>query len=335
MQEVGIIGCGWVSHFYGESSREFSDRCKIAWVVEPDPVKAEEFTARYGGKVVSEYNGEQADGIVIATPHHLHHRNCLDAMPHCRVLLVEKPLALTLHECDTVIAARDRVGTRVLLGYVNRFRKGPQRMKETLQSGLIGEPLLCDASQFGCQESYIGGWLLKRATLGGGCFFSSAGHILDLGLWMLGPIERLRVELARRRLHQMEGEDTALALARFQSGVIGTFRESWCAKAPRSWQTFTVFGSAGTLDWSYNPRRPVPEWHTCLWDGELVLRREGQPPESLFQESAPFDFTGQFEHFLACLESDISPSCTAEDGRRIVELVRDAEAQESAIDQTR
>lgn len=124
----------------------------------------------------------------------------------------------------------------------------------------------------------------------------------------------------------MEGEDTALALARFESGLIGIFRESWCAKAPNAWQTFTVYGSEGTLEWTYNPRESVPQWHTCLWDGTLVFRAEGREPEIIYQDAGLFDFDGQVGHFLDCLESKSEPSCTAEDGREVIRLIRAAEA---------
>ena len=326
MKKIGIIGCGWVSEFYGKCVERMASRCRIAWVAEPDAEKAANFTAKFGGEILPEYRGELADGIVVATPHFLHHRNCLDAMGKCAVMLVEKPLGLSVAECDEIIAARDKSETRLLLGYVNRFRKGPLAMKAQIEAGRIGEPLTFDISQLGFQESYIGGWILKRETLGGGCFFSSAGHLIDLSAWMLGPIERLQVELARRRLHRMEGEDTALALARFKSGLIGTIRESWCAKSPKAWQAMTVYGSEGTLEWTYQPREAVPQWQTCLWDGTLVLRMEGKADEVIHQDAALFDFDGQMTHFLDCLEGRAEPSCTAEDGREVIRLVRAAEA---------
>lgn len=326
MKTVGIIGCGWVSQFYGKCVERMASRCRIAWVAEPEAGRAADFAARFGGDILPEYRGECADGIVIATPHFLHYRNCLDAMGKCAVLLVEKPLALSVSECDEIIAAREATQTQLLLGYVNRFRKGPREMKARIMAGQIGEPLTFDASQLGCQESYIGGWVLKRETLGGGCLFSSAGHMIDLAAWIFGPIQRLQIEVARRRLHQMEGEDTALALARFKTGLIGTVRESWCTKAPSAWQTLVVYGSEGNLEWTYNPREPVPGWQTCLWDGTLIFRAEGKAPEVVFQEAAPFDFDGQVEHFLNCLEGSDKPACTAEDGREVIRLVRSAEA---------
>ena len=125
-------------------------------------------------------------------------------------------LALTVVDCDRMIAARDRAGGMLMVGYVNRYRNGPCELKAAMDRGDIGSPMFADIYQFASQEKYIGGWILKRETLGGGCFFSSAGHLLDLLLWFHGPVERLHVELARYQQTVLRAlEDTGNALVRF------------------------------------------------------------------------------------------------------------------------
>ena len=52
---------------------------------------------------------------------------------------------------------------------------------------------------------------------------------------------------------------------------------------------------------TYTPRGPVPDWKTCLWDTRVILRREQAASQTLLDQAAPFDFSGQFEHFIECI----------------------------------
>ena len=142
----------------------------------------------------------------LATDEHLHAGPVHASIDRGVSLLIEKPLALTVEDCDRMVAARDQAGGMLMVGYVNRYRNGPRTLKAAVERGDIGQPLFGDIYQFASQEKYIGGWILKRETLGGGCFFSSAGHLLDLLLWFHGPVERMHVELARYRLAHHVGD---------------------------------------------------------------------------------------------------------------------------------
>ena len=325
---IGLIGCGWVSQFYGQLVGAMDESCSFAWAADTDIDRARSFCERFGGLPFASYTDAPIpDAYIVATPHHLHAPAYLDIARHGKPVLMEKPLALSVAECDRLIAERDRVGGLLMVAYVNRYRRAPAAVKAALERGDIGQPLFADFTQFGDQEKYVGGWILKRETLGGGCFFSSAGHLLDLASWLLGPIERIRLETASYRL-PMEGEDTALALVRFQGGALATVRESWCAQAASHWQQFTIFGSGGSIEMTYTPQGPVPEWHRCLWDAKVVLRSGdsyGQDGRILYQDSAPFEFRGQLEHFLDCIAGQKQPLTTAESAREIIRLVRAAE----------
>lgn len=321
---LGLIGCGWVTQFYGQTARQMADQCEWAWAADPNEEKAREFCREFGGEPRRACDGATADAYIIATPHHLHTPQYLEIAATGAPVLIEKPLALTLADCDRMIAARDQAGGMLMVGYVNRYRNGPRALKAAVERGDIGSPMFADIYQFASQEKYIGGWILKRETLGGGCFFSSAGHLLDLLLWFHGPVERLHVELARYRL-AMEGEDTALATVRFRNGVLATLRESWCPVGSADWQSYTIYGSTGMLRLTYTPRGPVPEWGRCLWDTTVTLRRDDVPEQVLLHEAAPFDFRGQFEHFIECISTGKRPLTDAESAREIIRLVRAAE----------
>jgi predicted dehydrogenase len=68
------------------------------------------------------------------------------------------------------------------------------------------------------------------------------------------------------------------------------------------------------------------EGDQVLWDTRLTLQRDNQPDEMLLQHTGPFDFTGQLEHFLECIEHGNQPLTTAEQARDIIAATRAAEA---------
>lgn len=322
---LGLIGCGWVSKFYGDAVRALSARCDWAWAADPNVDAARKFCSANGGAPLADHRGASADAFLIATPHHLHAPIYLDLAASGKPVLIEKPLALTLEEADRMIAARDKAKSLLMVGYVNRYRPGPRALKAAIEAGKIGEPLFCEASQFCNVEGYVTGWLAKKATLGGGVFFSSSGHILDLVMWLNGPIERIKLETARYRI-AMEGEDTAFAIVRFQNGRLATCRESWCAQGGAPWQTLRVFGTNGSLLMTYAPRGTLLEGEKVDWDTKLTRHRDNQPDETLLTHTGPFDFTGQLEHFLDCIEHNRQPLTTAESARAILAATRAAEA---------
>ena len=78
---------------------------------------------------------------------------------------------------------------------------------------------------------------------------------------------------------------------------------------------------------TYTPRGPVPEWGHCLWDTIVTLRRDNAPEQVLLRQAEPFDFRGQFAHFIKCIQTGQPPLTDAESAREVIRLVRQAECE--------
>jgi predicted dehydrogenase len=81
---------------------------------------------------------EDIDAVVIATPHHLHAQEALAAADAGKHVLVEKPMATTLDDCDRMLAAFEERNLVLSVGYHQRFRESNWRTRELVQSGAIG-----------------------------------------------------------------------------------------------------------------------------------------------------------------------------------------------------
>jgi predicted dehydrogenase len=102
-------------------------------------------------------------------------------------------------------------------------------MKEVLKEGVIGKPVMVDASVkwFRDQEYYdSAGWRGTLSLDGGGALINQAVHTVDLMLWLCGDVESVKAYTATLTHERMEGEDNAVAAIRFENGAIGVFKAS-------------------------------------------------------------------------------------------------------------
>ena len=110
--------------------------------MDPLPRPREAFARDFGAKVYASFEPLCADpdieAIYIASPHQFHARQAILALRHGKHVLVEKPMALTLADCDAVIEAADRAGRHLIVGHTHAFDPNIRRMAKIIHSGELG-----------------------------------------------------------------------------------------------------------------------------------------------------------------------------------------------------
>ncbi|MCE2473276.1 MAG: Gfo/Idh/MocA family oxidoreductase, partial [Anaerolineae bacterium] len=184
--KLGIIGCGWIAPFHVQALNRLSDRVEVLWAADPDQARAEAIAAMLASQdvaVLADYRDglDSVDTVSILAPHHLHHPITLDALrAGCHVLL-EKPFALTLEEADEMIAESEALGKTLMVALPHRYRKSTQAFKQIIVGGDYGPLFMLDGFMDEDNREYItGGWFVKKATLGGGVYFSASAHLIDV-----------------------------------------------------------------------------------------------------------------------------------------------------------
>jgi predicted dehydrogenase len=163
--------------------------------------------------------------VVLCTPHPQHAEQAIAAAQAGKHVLVEKPMAIALAECDRMIAAAR--ANKVKLGVISQRRLYPcvQRVKHAVEAGKLGEPAIGTTTVMGWRgpEYYaLDAWRGTWQGEGGGVLVNQAPHQLDLFQWIMGPVEELFGYWANLNHPYIEVEDTAIAVVRFQSGALGT-----------------------------------------------------------------------------------------------------------------
>jgi predicted dehydrogenase len=164
-------------------------------------------------------------------------------------VLVEKPMALSVAECETMIAACREAGVRLRVAYYRRKLPRFEKMRALIQSGAIGEPRAAEVRHFmkqGTQPAQP--WKVDLATNGGGHFVDMQSHTLDWLHHVFGPAREIR-GVAVNAAHIYDAEDTVSYSLLFAKGVVvsGLFAYA----TARAEDSVTVYGSEGEVSMGF------------------------------------------------------------------------------------
>src|SRR3954451_17884893 len=189
---LAVVGCGAVAQIHHVPAIAASSRVEATVLVDADEKRARDLAQRYGvPEVATDYRElpGQVDGAVVALPNSLHAPVSIELLRRGVHVLVEKPMAMTVAECDAMIEAA-RAGRAVLaVGLDFRFFDSSLLVRDLLRDGLIGQ-----LRSFDLRQGVIPRWpfatdfLLKKEMAGGGVLADFGVHVLDLLLWWLGDL---------------------------------------------------------------------------------------------------------------------------------------------------
>ncbi len=336
---VAIAGCGKVAHLHAKAVKE-SDRLNLVAAWSRTPGSADRFARQYGLKPYRDIPRMVADGkvdvVIVCTPHPFHREPCVLAAEAGAHVLVEKPLASSLEDCDAMIEVC-RVN-KVKLGVISQRRWYPPalRIKQAIDDGKISTPALGTVTMLGWRDreyydadAWRGTWDME----GGGVLVNQSPHQLDLLLWYMGDIEEVFGIWENVNHPYIEVEDTALAIIRFKNGALGNILVSNSQKpgiygkvhvhgkngASVGVQTESgamfIAGRTGIGEPPFNDIWTVP--------GEEHLPQEWQKEDArLFAEVDPtvWFIKQQIEDFGDAVLEGREPMVTGMFGRKTVEL---------------
>lgn len=165
---------------------------------------------------------DDVDVVCIFTPNAFHREIAIDAAKAGKHLVITKPLEITLDRVDDIIKAADENGVKLATEYMARFQPGHYLGYQAIADGSLGK-LVTGEFTYKCfrPQSYYTGTRGTWAVDGGGVMLLQAIHSLDVMLWYMGEVESVFARWGTLT-HEMESEDTALAIVTFTSGAMAT-----------------------------------------------------------------------------------------------------------------
>jgi predicted dehydrogenase len=187
------------------------------------------------------------DAIDIALPNHLHAPVATAAAQGGKMILCEKPLAVSLAEAEAMVEAARGVPTLVWFNY--RRVPAVAYARQLIDEGRLGQVFHYDAAyrqQWGPDPSRAATWRMDPSLAGSGVADDLMTHLLDTALYLNGRVSE-GIALTRTFMPDRKVDDAFLALLQFDNGSIGTFEATRFAIGCRNANTFQIHGSGGML----------------------------------------------------------------------------------------
>jgi predicted dehydrogenase len=239
-------------------------------------------------------DSDAVDGLIVATPNHLHEPHVLSALRAGVDVLCERPLALTTRGVERVLAAAQKGGRRVLVGNNHRFRSDVQALSRFVGTGELGRIIGVRAGAYAPRSPE--GWRQRRAEAGGGAFLEQGFNLLDLAMWLANFAEPVRVSAHMSRGRGANAvEETMLVGLELEGDVSVGLDVSWAyvGEQERSW--FEVLCSRGSARLA--PLRVVKELNGRAVD---VSPGGAAARDSVFLQS----YRAELAHFVAVLRGE-------------------------------
>ncbi len=257
----GIVGCGVIAPRHAAAIAACPGARLVA-ACDAVPGRAASFAAEAGCDAEPDLGHLLArpdvEVVSVCVPSGLHAEVGVAAARAGKHLVVEKPIDVTLAAADRLIEAVGAAGVRMTVISQRRFEPGILELRGLLASGALGRLVLGDVNVkwYRSQSYYDGaGWRGTWALDGGGALMNQGVHHVDLLRWCMGPVAEVRAMCATES-HEIEVEDVALALLRFESGAVGSLVVTTAAY-PGFRARLELHGTDGTA---------------VVEDGELVVR---------------------------------------------------------------
>jgi len=223
---VGIIGCGGVAVAHADAIAAFPSRATLVAAADLRPPRLELFAERYGvrtyGSAEELLAQPDLDCVLIALPNEWHAPVAIQAAEAGKHILLEKPMAITLEECDEVLEAVAQSGVTLSVGQSYRYLDGPWHAKQVLDRGEVGD-LVFAIGIFSKNWGIEGrrDWHLDRRR-GGGMWMANGVHVVNTLQWLAdSPVIAVK-GMSGQYFHpysQMDAHDGTLALLQHRNGT--------------------------------------------------------------------------------------------------------------------
>jgi predicted dehydrogenase len=190
------------------------------------------------------------DVVSVCTPNGLHAEHSIKAFRHGSHVLCEKPMAISVHECEEMIMEAEKANRRLFVVKQNRYNPPVAALKDIIDQNILGKVLSLQVNCFWNRnnEYYLQSDWKGTKALDGGTLFTQFSHFIDLLYWIFGDVKRVNT-IIRNQNHKsiIEFEDTGVIIVEFYNGIIGTINYTVNSYGKNMEGSLTVFGEKGTV----------------------------------------------------------------------------------------
>jgi len=340
---IAVAGAGIIGRAHIDVLRQ-SPTCALSAIVDPSPA-AQALAGQVGvplyASLAELIAADRPDAVVLATPNALHVPQALACLDAGLPVLVEKPIAPTMAEAETLVRRAEGSGLPVLVGHHRAHSPIMAKAREVIASGQLGRLVgVMGSAAFYKPDSYFadGPW---RRELGGGPILINLIHEVHNLRMLCGEITAVQA-FSSNAVRGFAVEDTVVINLRFASGALGTFFLSDTAACARSWEQtsqenqaypshddedcYVLTGTNGSLSVPTMRLKTYPRPEDRSWWKPFEVGTVGLVRDDPLQH--------QMAHFARVVRGEEAPLVSARDGLnnlRVTEAIAEAAARGCAV----
>lgn len=253
MLKFALIGCGRISKRHSELLGFGQiEGAKLVSACDIDKKKAYTIGDKFNIPAYTDMHemmlNEDIDVVVVLTESGNHSKHVNELARYKKHIVVEKPMALTIDDADSMMKACAENNIRLFVVKQNRFNVPVVKLKEVIDKGHFGKLVLgtvrvrwCRPQAYYDQDSWRGTWAMD-----GGILTNQASHHIDLLEYMMGEVESVQA-MSTTALVNIEAEDTAVVNLRFKNGALGIIEATGATRPKDLEGSISILGEKGTV----------------------------------------------------------------------------------------
>ncbi|WP_078548368.1 Gfo/Idh/MocA family protein [Litchfieldia alkalitelluris] len=326
MINVAIIGSGAIAATHIKGYLDLNQDCEIVAICdiysEKAKSRAEEFNLN--ADIYNDYTSllsrNDIDLVSVCTPPYTHAEIAVNFLDHGKHVLVEKPMAASLEECDAMNDAAERNNKILSVIAQNRFTNPMMKLKGVLDTKLMGPIVHTQVDSFWWRgHSYYDLWW--RGTWekeGGGCTLNHAVHHIDIFKWMNGMPSEVTAITTNTSHDNAEVEDLSIAICKYNDGTLAQITSSVVHHGEEQQLIFQGKHARVSVPWKVKASKSLENGFP-----EHDAKREQEIQQAYnAQESIPYEgHTGQIFDVLQAIKGVKDVLVDGIQGRQTLELI--------------
>ena len=304
--KVALFGCGWIQEFHARGVLAHGD--ELVAVTNHREESARAFAQTFQiPRVTTDWEALARDpdveAAIVSTPNYLHAPQAIALLEAGKHVLVEKPMAVSVAECDAMIAAARRGGARLMVAHCWRFHPDVLAVRNRVAAGEFGE--IVKTRGYGVHAGWgPSGWFAEKELAGGGALVDMGVHAIDTARFLLGDPEPARVcATLGTRYGTYDVDDDGILLITWSQGTNSIVESGWWHPHKEGLEAETeIYGTKG---------------YTRIFPRE-------EPSEDYEHCTQPM-YSAQMAEFLGGVTDGRQPRPSGEDGRVVMQIVEEAE----------
>lgn len=266
---------------------------------------------------------EDVNVLCVCTPNYLHETHAISGLRSGMHVIVEKPMAMSVAECDRMIAAAANANRTIFAVKQNRYNEPVQAVKQLIDKGSLGDIYMIQVNCFWNRgDNYYkeSNWRGKKAK-DGGCLFTQFSHFVDILYYLNGKVDSVEGWIHNfAHKHNTEVEDTGSFVLKGNNGAIINFNFTTCSYNKNMEGSITIFAENGTLKIGGQYLNTIE--YQQLKDAQLPeINITAKANDYGKYQGSMSNHDKLIQNVVDVLQNNETITTTAEDGREVVNII--------------